>query len=126
MVEAPGADFLRDGVVMTASRTRDIDALRVGADVGGNEEESGVVENIVEQGDIEWGQALKLLRLVGGGGLALEGEPQPETLGTGTGEEGAAGKSLRVHGIVEIEVANVADVFDFGQGNLKDTAGEIQ
>ena len=62
----------------------------------------------------------------GGGGRTAEGKAQPEALGARTGEEGVAGEALGVGWVVEVEVANVADVLDLGEWDGGDAAGEIE
>ena len=101
---------------------RDVDALGVGAGVGRGEMEAGVVDEVVEEGDVDGGEAFELIGLRDG----AKGEAEPEAFGAGTGEEGAAGEALGVDGVVEVEVADVADVLDVVEKNGDDVAAEVE
>ena len=51
--------------------TRDVDALGVGAGIGWGQEEAGIVDEVVKEGDVRGGEALE--QVAGG-----EGEAEPE------------------------------------------------
>jgi hypothetical protein len=108
---------LRDG------RAGDIDALGVGADVGRGEMESGVVEDVVQQRNIDGGEALELVGFCGGG---AEGEAEPETFAARPSEEGSASEPFGVDCVREIEVADVADVLDLADKKRDDVAAEVE
>ena len=97
----------------------DVDALGVGARVGRGEVESGVVDEVVGEGDIGGGEAFEDV-------ACAEGEAEPETLGARTGEEGAAGEAFGVEGVVEVEVADVADVLYVLEEEGDNPAGEVE
>lgn len=97
----------------------DVDALGIGAGVRGGEEEAGVVEGVVEEGDVDGGEAFELV-------FGAEGEAEPEAFGAGAREEGAAGEALGVDGVGEVEVADVADVLDVVEGEGDDPAAEVE
>ena len=97
----------------------DVEALGVGAGVGGGEEEAGVFDQGVEQGEVCGGDAFELV-------AGAEGEAEPEAFGAGAGEEGAAGEALGVGGVREVEVADVADGLDVVEGQGDDAAGEVE
>ena len=97
----------------------DVDALGVGAGIGRGEEESGVVEEVVEEGDVGGGEAFEEV-------AAAEGHAEPEAFGAGAGEEGAAGEAFGVDGVGEVEVADVADVLDVVEKKGDDSAFEVE
>ena len=97
----------------------DVEALGVGTGVRWGEEESVVVGERVEKGAVGGGEAFEKVS-------GAEGEAQPEPLGAGTGEEGAAGKALWIDGVGEVEVADVADSFDVVEGQGDEAAGEVE
>jgi hypothetical protein len=99
--------------------TGDVEALSVGAGVGRGEEEAGVVDEGVEQGAIGGGEAFEEVS-------SAEGEAEPEAFGAGAGEEDAAGETLGVDRVGEVEFANVADGFDVGERQGKDAAAEVE
>ncbi len=93
--------------------------MGVGALVGWGEEEAGVFEEGVEEGEILGGEAFKL---VAGG----EGKAEPEAFSAGTGEEGAAGEALGVFVVAAVEVADEADELDLVEGELEAAAVEVE
>src|ERR1019366_3135170 len=97
----------------------DVEALGVGAGVGWGEEEAGVVDQGVEQGAVGGGEAFELVS-------RAEGDAEPEALGAGAGEEGAASKALGVDGVGEVEVADVADGLDVAEGQGEDAAAQVE
>jgi len=96
-----------------------VEALGVGAGVGWGEEEAGVVDQGVDERAVGWGEAFKEVS-------GAEGEAEPEAFGTGTREEYAADEALGVDGIREVEVADVADGLDIGEGQGEDAAAEVE
>lgn len=56
----------------------------------------------------------------------MKGDPQPKAFAARAGEKGSSGETLRVNGIVEIKVSDIADVFDFIEGNENKMAAEIE
>ena len=100
-----------------------VDALGVGAGVGRSEKDSGIVEHIVEDGNVYRSKALELVGLIGGG---AEGQAKPKPFGSGTGQEGAADETFGIGGVAEVEVANVADVLDIIERKGDDVTGEIE
>jgi hypothetical protein len=103
----------------------DEDAVGVGAGIAqseerwGREEEAGVVDEGVEEGLVEGGEAFEL---VAGG----EGDAEPEAFAARAGEEGSAAEALWVLGVVEVEVADVGDELDLGEGDGQDAAFEVE
>ncbi len=97
----------------------DEDALGVGAGVGWGELEAGVVDEVIGEGDVGGGEAFEQV-------AGAEGEAEPEAFGAGPGEEGAAGEALGVGGVVEVEVADVADVLYVVEGKGDDSAAEVE
>ncbi len=81
--------------------------------------EAGIVDQIIEEGDVGGGEAFEEV-------TATEGHAEPKAFGAGTGEEGAAGEALGVDGVVEVELANVADVLNVVEEERDDAAGEVE
>jgi hypothetical protein len=96
-----------------------IEALGVGTSVGRGEEEAVVVGEGVEEGAVGGGEALQKI-------ARLEGEAEPEALGAGTCEEGAAGEALGVDGVREVEIADVAYGLDIVERQRDESSGEIE
>ena len=99
--------------------TWNIDTLRVGSCIGRGEMEARVVHHVVEKGNIGRSKPFKDVS-------APKSHPQPKSFGARTGKERAPGKALRVHRIVEVEVANVADVLDVIENKRDDPSGEVE
>jgi hypothetical protein len=85
--------------------TGDVEALGVGAGVWRGKKEAVVVGEGIEEGAVRRGQTLHEI-------ACTERETQPKALRARTGEEGAAGEALRVDGIGEVEIADVANNLD--------------
>jgi hypothetical protein len=104
--------------------TRDEDALGVGANVGRGEEEPGVVDEVVEEGGVDGGEAFEEFRgaVVGGG----KGNAEPEAFGAGAGEEGTTGQAFGIEGVGEVEIANVADESNVVERDGDDAAVEVE
>ena len=81
--------------------------------------EARVVHHVVENGNIGRSKPFKDVS-------APKSHPQPKSFGARTGKERAPGKALRVHRIVEVEVANVADVLDVIENKRDDPSGEVE
>jgi hypothetical protein len=103
--------------------SRDVDALGVRTGIGRGEEEAGVADEVIEEGDVDGGESFKL---VFGAIRSAKGQTEPEALGAGTGEEGSASEPLGVEGVGQIEVADVADVLYIVEGKRDDSAAEIK
>ena len=97
----------------------DVYALGVGAGVGRGEEEAVVIGECVEEGAVGGSEALDEV-------ARLEGEAEPEALGAGTGEKGAAGEALGVDRVGEVEVADVAYGLDVLERQGDESAGEVE
>lgn len=81
--------------------------------------EADVVDHVVKEGDVGRGEAFEDVS-------AAKGHAEPEAFGAGASEEGAAGEAFRVGGIVEVEVADIADVFDVVEKKGDDSASEVE
>ena len=101
----------------------DVDSLGVGAGIGRGQEEAGVRDDVVEEGDVDGGQTLEL---VFGSVWAAEAEAEPEALGAWARQERSAGEPFGVEGVGEIEVADVADVLYIAERKDDDSAAEIK
>ena len=101
----------------------DVDTLGIGAGVGRGELEAGVLDEIVSEGDVDGGEAFEEVRSMVGG---AEGHAEPEAFAARLGEEGAAAEAFGIRGVVQVEVANVADVLDVVEKKRDDAAGEVQ
>jgi len=97
----------------------DVEALGVGAGVGRGEEEAVVVGQGVEEGTVGGGEAFEQVP-------GAEGEAQPESLRSGTGEESAAIEALWIDGVGEVEVTDVAYGFDVVERQGDEAAGEVE
>jgi len=97
----------------------DEEALGVGAGVRRGKEDAGVVDQRVEQGDVGGGEAFEEV-------AGAEGDPEPEALCAGAGEEGASGEAFGVGGVAQVEVADIADGFDVGERERENAAAEVE
>ena len=86
---------------------------------GGDEEEAVIVEDAVEEGEVEGGEAFEG---VAGG----EGEADPEAFGAGASEEGAAEEVFGVKAVGEVEVADKGDGPDLIERYGVEAAGEVE
>jgi len=96
-----------------------VEALGVGTGVGRGEEEAVVVGEGVEEGAVGGGEALQKI-------ARLEGEAEPEALGAGASEKGAAGEALGVDGVGEVEVADVANGLDVAERQGDESARKVE
>jgi hypothetical protein len=97
----------------------DVDTLGVGAGVGWGEMEADVIDQVVEESDVRGGEAFQEVS-------GAKGHAEPEALGARTGEEGTSGKAFGVDGVVEIEVADIAYVFDVVEKKGNDSSGQVE
>jgi hypothetical protein len=81
--------------------------------------EAGVLDEVVDEGDVDGGQAFEEV-------AGAEGHAEPEAFGSGFGEEGAAAEALGIDRVVEVEVADVAYVLDVVEKKGDDAAGEVE
>ena len=124
--EAAGRGLRREGLVMTARSWRSVMEVR-------GTKMRWVLERM--SGGVRWRPA-SLMRSSSEGGVdggeafeqvaGAEGEAEPEAFAAGLGEKGAAGEALGVGGVVEVEVADVADVLMSLRSEGDDTAGEVE
>lgn len=99
--------------------TGDVETLGVGADIGWEEEEAAVFEEVVEEGEVEGGESFQQV-------AADEGEAEPEAFAAGASEEGAAGEAFGIEFVGEVEVADEGDRADGGERERDDPAFEIE
>ena len=96
-----------------------VDALGVRAGVGRSEEQAGVVDEGVEQGEVGGGQAFQDVP-------GAEGDAEPEAFAAGARQEGAAGEALGVDWIGEIEVADEVDNLDVVDRQGDNASAEVE
>jgi hypothetical protein len=97
----------------------DVDTLGVGAGVGRGEMEADVVDQVVEKGDVRGSEAFQEVS-------GAKGHAEPESLGARPGKEGTSGKAFGVDSIVEIELADITDVFDVVEKKGNDSSGKVE
>ena len=100
-------------------RPGNVEALGVGAGVRRGELQTGVLNEVVGEGNVDGGEALEEL-------AGAKGHTKPEAFGAWLGQEGAAAEPLRVCGVVQIEIADVADVLDVVEQKWNDPSGEVE
>jgi hypothetical protein len=120
---ARGGGYDGDELEFVDGGSRDVNSLGVGAGVGRGQKEPSICDEIVQKGDVDWGQALELVL---GAICSAKSQTEPEAFGAGASEEGASDEPFGVERVRQIEVADVADVFYIAESKSDNPPTEIK